>query len=67
MRAGREFGSKPGAGGQASAEWANVDRRERMRQIALERIGLFLFFVFCFFISFVFFCFCFVLWGCLFG
>ena len=41
MRAGREFGSKPGSGGQQSAEWSNVDRRERMRQIAMERIGNF--------------------------
>uniref|UniRef100_A0A7S4UCX1 Matrin-type domain-containing protein n=1 Tax=Paramoeba aestuarina TaxID=180227 RepID=A0A7S4UCX1_9EUKA len=40
MRAGREFGSKPGAGGAVSAEWSNVDRRERMRQIAMERIDL---------------------------
>ena len=40
MRAGREFGSKPGSGGVASAEMSNADRRERLRQLALETIDL---------------------------
>jgi hypothetical protein len=40
MRAGREFGSKIGSGGVASAEMTNAERRERLRQLALETIGL---------------------------
>lgn len=40
MREGRDFGSKTGSGGPASKEWANVDRRERLRQLALETIDL---------------------------
>ncbi|TYZ64737.1 hypothetical protein PybrP1_002869 [[Pythium] brassicae (nom. inval.)] len=33
-------GSKPGAGGVASASQANVDRRERLRKLALETVDL---------------------------
>ncbi|KAI9298633.1 hypothetical protein K502DRAFT_311339 [Neoconidiobolus thromboides FSU 785] len=33
-------GSKPGAGGVASASESNVDRRERLRKLALETIDL---------------------------
>mmetsp|Transcript_16872 Transcript_16872/g.47572 ORF Transcript_16872/g.47572 Transcript_16872/m.47572 type:complete len:228 (+) Transcript_16872:63-746(+) len=40
MREGRDFGSKTGGGAPASKEWANVDRRERLRQLALETIDL---------------------------
>eukprot|EP00761_Pharyngomonas_kirbyi_P013789 gb/GECH01013818.1/.p1 GENE.gb/GECH01013818.1/~~gb/GECH01013818.1/.p1 ORF type:complete len:225 (+),score=49.27 gb/GECH01013818.1/:1-675(+) len=36
----RDFGSKPGSGGVASASEANVDRRERLRRLALETIDL---------------------------
>ena len=45
MRAGREFGSKPGSGGVASAEMSNADRRERLRQLALETIGTVLYLI----------------------
>ena len=34
------FGSKPGSAGVASAQQANIDRRERLRQLALETIDL---------------------------
>jgi splicing factor 3A subunit 2 len=37
---GREHGSKPGSGGVASSTQANADRRERLRQLALETIDL---------------------------
>jgi splicing factor 3A subunit 2 len=37
---GREFGSKPGSGGVASGSNSNADRRERLRQLALETIDL---------------------------
>lgn len=33
-------GSKPGAGGVASASQANTDRRERLKQLALETVDL---------------------------
>ena len=36
----REFGSRTGGGGVASASQSNVDRRERLRQLALETIDL---------------------------
>jgi splicing factor 3A subunit 2 len=36
----RDFGSKTGSGPMASASVANVDRRERLRQLALETIDL---------------------------
>jgi len=36
----RDFGSKPGAAGVMSATNANVDRRERLRQLALETMDL---------------------------
>ncbi|EFC49961.1 splicing factor 3a, subunit 2 [Naegleria gruberi] len=36
----RDFGSKAGSGGQQSASLANVDRRERQTQLALENIDL---------------------------
>ena len=32
--------SKPGSGGVASADNANIDRRERLRKLALETIDL---------------------------
>ncbi len=35
-----ERGAKTGSGGVASATQANVDRRERLRQLALETIDL---------------------------
>jgi len=39
--AGREgFGSKPGSGGVASRESEYIDRRERLRQLALQTIDL---------------------------
>jgi len=38
--ADRDWGSKPGSGGVASSTNANVDRRERLRQLALETIDL---------------------------
>jgi len=36
----RDHGSKPGSGGAASAGQSNVDRRERLRKLALETIDL---------------------------
>lgn len=36
----REFGSKTGGGAPMSDTQANVDRRERLRQLALETIDL---------------------------
>jgi hypothetical protein len=36
----RDFGSKTGSGPMASASVANVDRRERLRRLALETIDL---------------------------
>ncbi len=36
----REWGSKPGSGGAASAENEAVDRRERLRRLALETIDV---------------------------
>lgn len=36
----REHGAKPGSGGQASAQQEAVDRRERLRRLALETIDL---------------------------
>lgn len=36
----RDFGSTPGGGGVQSAEYANIDRRERLRKLALETIDL---------------------------
>mmetsp|Transcript_10692 Transcript_10692/g.43824 ORF Transcript_10692/g.43824 Transcript_10692/m.43824 type:complete len:238 (+) Transcript_10692:921-1634(+) len=38
--ADRDWGSKPGSGGVASATRANVDRRERLRQLAIETADL---------------------------
>ncbi|DAZ93970.1 TPA: hypothetical protein N0F65_008699 [Lagenidium giganteum] len=44
LRGGVDFqnraGSKPGAGGVASESQANVDRRERLRKLALETIDI---------------------------
>jgi hypothetical protein len=36
----RDFGSKPGSGGVASAQQQNVDRRERLRQLALQTLDI---------------------------
>lgn len=36
----REFGSKTGSGGVASAQQEAIDRRERLRRLALETIDL---------------------------
>jgi len=36
----RDFGSKPGSAGVMSATNANVDRRERLRQLALDTMDL---------------------------
>jgi splicing factor 3A subunit 2 len=36
----RDWGGKAGGGGVASATNANVDRRERLRQLALETIDI---------------------------
>ncbi|XP_010543003.1 PREDICTED: splicing factor 3A subunit 2 [Tarenaya hassleriana] len=36
----REWGSKPGSGGAASAQNEAIDRRERLRRLALETIDL---------------------------
>jgi len=36
----RDHGSKPGSGGAASSSVSNADRRERLRQLALETIDL---------------------------
>jgi len=36
----RDWGAKPGAGGVASSQQQNIDRRERLRQLALETIDL---------------------------
>lgn len=38
--AARDVGSRTGGGGVASASQANLDRRERLRQLALETIDL---------------------------
>ena len=35
---GREFGSKTGAGNMMSSSMVNISRRERLRQLAMERI-----------------------------
>jgi hypothetical protein len=35
-----EWGSKPGSGGAASAQNEAIDRRERLRRLALETIDL---------------------------
>jgi len=40
MAGWREHGSKPGSGGVADTSLSNVDRRERLRQLALELIDL---------------------------
>jgi len=37
---GRDFGSKIGSGGVATASEANVQRRERLRQLALETVDV---------------------------
>ena len=36
----RDFGSKPGSGGTASASATATDRRERLRRLALETIDI---------------------------
>lgn len=36
----REWGSKPGSGGAATAQNEAIDRRERLRRLALETIDL---------------------------
>lgn len=36
----RDWGSKPGSGGAASAQNEAIDRRERLRRLALETIDL---------------------------
>ncbi len=36
----RDFGSKAGSGGVQSASLANVDRRERLRRLALDQVDL---------------------------
>jgi hypothetical protein len=36
----RTWGSKPGSGGAASAQNESIDRRERLRRLALETIDL---------------------------
>jgi splicing factor 3A subunit 2 len=36
----RDYGSKPGSGGVLSSSQSNVDRRERLRRLALETIDL---------------------------
>lgn len=36
----RDWGAKAGGGGVASGTNANVDRRERLRQLALETIDI---------------------------
>ena len=36
----RDWGSKPGGGGAASAQNEAIDRRERLRRLALETIDL---------------------------
>ena len=36
----RDWGSKPGSGGAASAQNEAIDRRERLRRLALENIDL---------------------------
>ncbi len=49
----RDFGSKTGGGAPMSDTQANVDRRERLRQLALETIDLAkVEFSFCPFLSF---------------
>lgn len=39
-RMDREWGSKPGSGGAATAQNEAIDRRERLRRLALETIDL---------------------------
>jgi hypothetical protein len=39
MEQDRDFGSKPGSAGVMSGSNANVDRRERLRQLAMDTIG----------------------------
>lgn len=34
------MGAKTGSGGPASAEWANVDRKKRLKDLALETVDL---------------------------
>ena len=36
----RDWGAKSGAGGVASGQSSNIDRRERLRQLALETIDI---------------------------
>jgi hypothetical protein len=36
----REWGSKPGSGGAATAQNEAIDRRERLRRLAMETIDL---------------------------
>lgn len=36
----REWGSKPGSGGAATSQNEAIDRRERLRRLALETIDL---------------------------
>lgn len=36
----RDFGSKPGSGGVASGQQQNIDRRERLRQLALQTLDI---------------------------
>lgn len=36
----RDWGSKPGSGGAATAQNEAIDRRERLRRLALETIDL---------------------------
>ena len=36
----RDFGSKPGSGGAMSAQNEQVERRERLRKLALETVDL---------------------------
>lgn len=40
LKMDREWGSKPGSGGAASAQNEAIDRRERLRRLALETIDL---------------------------
>lgn len=36
----RDWGSKSGGGGVSSSQHSNIDRRERLRQLALETIDI---------------------------
>jgi len=36
----RDYGSKPGSGGVASAQQQNIDRRDRLRQLALQTLDI---------------------------